>query len=344
MKQKTHDFYNKNYKKMLIIPIILLVLALSIITYTYLTTGDFIHRDVSLTGGTTITLFSNGSASDLQKSISSQITDLEVRSLSDNLGKQTQLIIITSDSSDKVIPILENYLGYKLTSQNSSVESTGSNLSSDFYRQLLIAVLIAFFWMAAVVFIIFTPRWKERILAVVLNILFGIFMGKFFLSFNIYISTIILLAFAITLISLYIKYSTPSFAVMSCAFADIIMTLAVIDIVGMKISGAGIVAFLMLIGYSVDTDILLTTRVLKRRGTSVNSEIFSSFKTGMTMTLTAIAAVSVALIFVYSFQTALNQIFIILLIGLSCDILNTWITNTSLIKWFVESKSSGIKI
>jgi preprotein translocase subunit SecF len=97
----------------------------------------------------------------------------------------------------------------------------------------------------------------------------------------------------------------------------------------------------MLIGYSVDTDILLTTRVLKRKGTSVNSEIFSSFKTGMTMTLTAIASVAVALFFVYSFQTALNQIFTILLIGLSFDIFNTWITNTSLIKWFVEHKIHG---
>lgn len=344
MKQKINEFYNKNYKKILIIPVIILIISLSIIAYTYFTTGDFIHRDVSLTGGTTISIFSSSSALDLQKAILSQVPDIEVRSLSDNTGKQTQLVIVTSESPDKIIPILENYLGYKLTDQNSSIESTGSNLSKDFYRQLLIAVLIAFFWMAAVVFIIFTPKWKERIIAIILNVLLGIFMGKFFLTLNVYLSSIILLAFVITLIFIYIKYSTPSFAVMSCAFADIIMTLAVIDIIGMKISGAGIVAFLMLIGYSVDTDILLTTRVLKRRGTTVNSEIFSSFKTGITMTLTAIAAIAVALIFVYSYHTALNQIFTILLIGLSFDLLNTWVTNTSLIKWFVESKSAGIKI
>jgi preprotein translocase subunit SecF len=140
----------------------------------------------------------------------------------------------------------------------------------------------------------------------------------------------------VTLIYIYIKNSIPSFAVMSCAFADILMTLAVVDLIGMKLSAAGIVAFLMLIGYSVDTDILLTTRVLRRKGTSVNHEIFGSFKTGMTMTLTAIASVAVALSFVYPFETSLNQIFIILLIGLFFDMLNTWITNTALIKWFVE--------
>jgi preprotein translocase subunit SecF len=115
-----------------------------------------------------------------------------------------------------------------------------------------------------------------------------------FFSFPLFISLLVLLFFAIIIVFLYIKYSMPSFAVMFCAFADIIMTLAVVDLIGMKISGAGIVAFLMLIGYSVDTDILLTTRVLTRKDNSLNIEIFGSFKTGMTMTLTAITAIAVA--------------------------------------------------
>lgn len=344
MKEKLNQFYDKNYKKILILPAIILILALSIIAYTYFTTGDFVKRDVSLTGGTAITVLSNASHLELQTVLSKQFPNLEVRSLSDNTGKQIQLVITTSESRDKIVPALESYLGYALNEDNSSIESTGSNLSEGFYKQLLITVLITFFWMAAVVFIIFSSKWKIKIIAIIVNILFGIFMGKIFLSLNIYVSAIILLMFASFLIFLYIKYSAPSFAVMSCAFADIIMTLAVVDLIGMKISGAGIVAFLMLIGYSVDTDILLTTRVLRRRGTSVNSEIFGAFKTGMTMTLTSIAAVAVALIFIYSFQTALNQIFTILLIGLTLDIFNTWITNTSLIKWFVESKSPGVKL
>jgi preprotein translocase subunit SecF len=103
----------------------------------------------------------------------------------------------------------------------------------------------------------------------------------------------------------------------------------------MKISTAGIVAFLMLIGYSVDTDILLTTRMLKLNK-STNSSLFSAFKTGTTMTLTSIIAVSAALIVISPFSTVLNQIFIILLIGLAFDLLNTWITNASIIKWYVS--------
>jgi len=124
---------------------------------------------------------------------------------------------------------------------------------------------------------------------------------------------------------------------MLCAFTSILMTLAVIDIVGMQMSTAGIVAFLMLIGYSVDTDILLTTRLLKRKE-SVNKALFSAFKTGTTMTITSIIAITTALIAVYSFESVLNQIFTILLIGLGFDLLNTWITNASIIKWYVDKK------
>jgi len=51
------NWYNKNYKVLLIIPIILLILSLGYLGYAYYTTGDFIEKDISLTGGTSITIF-----------------------------------------------------------------------------------------------------------------------------------------------------------------------------------------------------------------------------------------------------------------------------------------------
>jgi preprotein translocase subunit SecF len=336
MKEQTTAFYNKHYKTLLILPILLLLVSVFIIGHTYVTTGDVFHKDVSLTGGTTITVSTNAFSGDLLKALSAQIPDVEVNSLLDNSGKQTQLVIVTSQPPEKIQPAIEQFLGEKLTPANSSIEFTGSNLSASFYTQLLIAVIIAFFWMSAVVFVIFAHKLSIKIWVIIINILFGIFLGKIFLALPLILGIIISLIFIALLVYLYFKHSIPSFAVMSCAFADILMTLAVVDLIGMKVSGAGIVAFLMLIGYSVDTDILLTTRVLRRKGTSVNHEVLSAFKTGMTMTLTAIAAIAVSLIFIFRFQTSLNQIFTILIIGLVFDIFNTWLTNTSLIKWFAE--------
>ena len=138
---------------------------------------------------------------------------------------------------------------------------------------------------------------------------------------------------------LYAIHSAPSIAVLIAAFADILFTLVTVNIFGMRISSGGIMAFLMLIGYSVGTDILLTSRVLRRRNESVNSACFGAFKTGIMMTLTAIASIAVGLIFVYRFETVLNQIFIIILIGLVYDIINTWFTNVWIIKWYAESKN-----
>jgi len=337
MKEKFKTFYNKNYKKLLILPALILLISLIYITLFYIQTGDIINKDVSLTGGTTITLFSDISSSELKSSLSEKFEDFSIRTITDNTGKQTQIIItVPEEKTQDLKDALENYLGYGLTIENSSIETISSSLSSDFYKQLIVAVLLAFFWMAAVVFIIFAKGGKIKFWVIVLNILLGFFMGYFFLRINLYISVPIFIVFAAFLIYIYIKNSVPSFAVMLSAFADITMTLALVNFLGMKISTAGIVAFLMLIGYSVDTDILLTTRVLKRKE-NVNKALFSAFKTGTTMTLTSIIAVTAALIVVYSFASVLNQIFAILLIGLGFDLFNTWITNASIIKWYAES-------
>jgi preprotein translocase subunit SecF len=56
------------------------------------------------------------------------------------------------------------------------------------------------------------------------------------------------------------------------------------------------------------------------------------------MTLTAIVAVGIALIFTYSLSPILAQMFTIILIGLCFDILNCWITNASILKWYGEAK------
>ena len=99
---------------------------------------------------------------------------------------------------------------------------------------------------------------------------------------------------------------------------------------------AGIAAFLMLIGYSVDTDILLSMRVLKMKEGSVMDRVYSAMKTGLTMNITTLAAVAVTLSFILSLD--IKQVMIIILIGLLVDIVNTWIQNAGLLRWHLEKK------
>lgn len=287
-------FYNKYYKLSLILPLILLILSLSYLVYFYSQNNDILKRDVSLTGGTTITIYNSEiNIDEMNSALSSSLQNFYIRSISDfRTGKQEAVLVQTTSEIEETTKVVEEFLGFKLNEDNSSIEFTGSSLSDSFYKQLRWAIIIAFILMALVVFLIF-------------------------------------------------RTFVPSFAVILSGFADIVMTLTLVDFLGWKISSAGIVAFLMLIGYSVDTDIMLTSRLLKRKEEAINSRIYSAFKTGMTMTLTSIAAVIVALIITSNFSDILKQIFSILTIGLSFDILNTWVSNASILKWYVEKKERG---
>ncbi len=291
--KKLASFHDKHYKLLLLIPITILILAFVYMFIFYSNTGDFIDRDISLTGGTSVTIFEKLNIEDLERDLSGKLEGISTREIYDLITREQKAVILeTKSDGEETRKVLEEYLGFELDEKNSSFEFTGSSLSESFFRQLLIAILLAFIFMAIVVFIIF-------------------------------------------------RTFVPSAAIVLAAFADIFMTLALFNFLGLKMSSAGIVAFLMLIGYSVDTDILLTTRILKRHEETLNQKIFGAFKTGITMTLTSLLAITLALVIVQSFSLVLTQIFTILVIGLSFDILNTWVTNVSILKWYVKNKNEN---
>lgn len=128
----------------------------------------------------------------------------------------------------------------------------------------------------------------------------------------------------------------PSVAVVVSAFADMVMTAATMNIIGIPLTLGTTAALLMLIGYSVDSDILLTNRVLKRQG-KLADKLKGAFDTGIIMTSTTFAAVMAMLIvsWIGSVQI-LMEISAVLLIGLVFDVLNTWLTNAALLKWYVQ--------
>jgi|SRR3989338_2074209 len=294
-KKSFGEFHDKNYKLLLLIPLTLFLFSIIYEINFYNQHNDFMKKDISLTGGTTITINSEIDANTLKKELSGKLEALETREIYDILSnKQKAVILETTTNAEETRKVVEEYLGYSLTEENSSTEFTGSTLSKNFYNQLILAMIISFILMAIVIFLIF-------------------------------------------------RIFVPSFAVIFSAFADIIMTLVMVNLLGMNVSSAGIVAFLMLIGYSVDTDILLTNRVLKGTEGTLNNKIYGAFKTGITMTLIAILSVVSALLIIRSFSEVLSQIFTIIFIGLMFDLLNTWVTNVSILKWYVINKQNKIK-
>ena len=64
--------------------------------------------------------------------------------------------------------------------------------------------------------------------------------------------------------------------------------------------------------------------------------VYGAIRTGMTMTLTTLAALVVSLFFVQS--EVIKQIMIILLIGLIVDMIMTWIMNVGILRLYLEKK------
>jgi len=124
----------------------------------------------------------------------------------------------------------------------------------------------------------------------------------------------------------------PSVAIVLSAFSDIVITAAIMNIVGIPLTLSTTAALLMLIGYSVDSDVLLTTRLLKRQG-KVEEKLSGAYRTGIIMTTTTIAAVIAMLVVTAIGQVeVIFQIAAVLLIGLFVDLMNTWVLNAGILK------------
>lgn len=281
-------FFVRHHRKLLIIPLVLLVASLAIIGAHRARTGQLLEMGVSLKGGLSVTIASDDlDAARLRDHLAREFPgqDISVRVFSE-LGRQKGVIIESGEvKEDRLLESAEalvpNVRGI------SSIETIGPTLAANFSAQMLRALLLAF-------------------------------------------------AFMVVVVLYYFRTGVPGLAVILAVVADMIMTLAAVDLLGIKVSTAGVAAFLMLIGYSVDTDILLSTRVLKHSGGTVPFRIFSSFRTGITMTLTTIVAVTAGLLITQS--EVIRQIMAIILIGLVADIINTWITNASILLIYFERK------
>jgi preprotein translocase subunit SecF len=282
--------YETKYKKLLLIPIILVVLAFIQIGVQFSTTGDFVNRGISLKGGSTITIDYDPSINidELESHLATTFAraDIIVRTLS-SAGQVTKIAVDSDAQDDTEIQALIASINQLIPLQQGeySVEVVGSSLGKSFFQQTAIALIVAFLLMGVVVLI-------------------------------------------------YFRKVVPAFTVMASAFFDILITLAIFNLTGIKLSSAGIAAFLMIIGYSVDTDILLNTRLVKRTEGTEPERIYSAMKTGLTMTATTLTAVLVSIIFVQS--EIVKQIMIILFIGLLVDTLMTYVFNVGILRMYLE--------
>ena len=303
IKQTLFEIYDKKYKALLIIPFLILFFSLAQIGWQVYKTGDFMKKDVSLKGGVTVTI-----------PINANVDTAKIQKQIHSGFPHNDIAVRSLRSAGSVIGIIveADIDGNNKIEVEKLLASISESLQIDLAKvnygiEIIGSSLGASFF-------------RESLIALAVSFLF---MGL--------------------VVLIYFRTFIPSIAIILAAFSDMVFALAVMNIMDIRIGTAGIAAFLMLIGYSVDTDILLSVRVLKRKEGSVMDRIISSIKTGMTMTIIAIISTIVALAVTQS--EVIRQIMLILLIGLIADIFNTWIQNVGLLRIYVERKSKkGIQI
>ena len=287
-------------KKLIAIPLILLLISLIVLTYTYVQPPVYphsphspAHLGMDFIGGTMVEIRTDETSEELTAKFSAFPVELVGKT---DVGNKTMIQFGPMSESQK--EELENMLDEQYESGQYEIPKSMNPVFGERFRnQAVRAVIIAFVLMAIVVFVVFR--------------------------------TVI-----------------PPLAVIFAAFSDIVIAVACMDIIGMELSLGTVAALLMLIGYSVDSNILLTTNLLRKKG-DLNEKVRNAMKTGITMTSTTLSAVF-AMFFVsssihlFSAHFApipmLREISIVLLFGLVMDLMNTWLLNAGILRWYLEKK------
>lgn len=157
-------------------------------------------------------------------------------------------------------------------------------------------------------------------------------LGSLFLQ---QVTNVLAVAFVLMSIVIFIVYRrlVSSFAIVFAALSNILTTLAVSSLLGIEISFAGFAGLLMLIAYTVDTNIVLTTKVLR----TTPEEFKKKYRLALTTGLTLIATITItmtAVVFL-SASTLLVNVAQVLVIGFLSDLPFTWIMNAGLLEMHV---------
>ncbi|MBI5390128.1 hypothetical protein HZB02_01450 [Candidatus Woesearchaeota archaeon] len=336
-------FYLRYQKQIILVPIFLIIFSLLQLGFQWSTTGDILNKGVSLKGGVELTIPSH-QVVDL-KNIEQQLrvsfprNDLTVRALKQvvtTVGFQVDIDIDGNNPQDraKLIAVINNVLQTNLKEGDYTLNTMGPSLGASFFAEVRRAVLVAFLFMSTVIYLYFGDKGLFKWILPLISLADSLLLLEGKSLFTDIMGSVVFIAILVY----FLRSSVPSFAVVIAALADILLTIAVVNLLGMKVSIAGVAAFLMLIGYSVDTDILLSTRVLKNKQGTMDERIFSSIKTGGLMSITTLITTFVGYFVAQS--SVVKEIMIIICIGMVADMIMTWLLNAVMLRNYVLRKGT----
>ncbi len=343
--------YDSNYKRLMIVPVVLTFIFLFII---------FIHPKVTLgldfVGGTRMVVNTDAlPEKETQDLLTNQLGLPEVRvtRVVSPLGSSTRIEYAEPKNISDARTELESALTNKTTNPElaktqlkNAISLVGGTPSFDTVDELITqaaqaineesqsisssvrTALIQEFSLPAN-----TPFTTEEVAPTV---------GKEFLANALQVA-VVSIVLLVGVIFVFFREWVPSLAIVEAALFDMLTAVALTTLFGFSFTLSTVASLLMLVGFSVDTDILLTTRLLKRKDKDVLTRANDTLLTGLTVTATVIGASIVMLVVSYLAQiTIVFEIAAIVLFGMLGDVVATWFTNAPILLWYWEKKHGSL--
>ncbi|MDP3741796.1 MAG: hypothetical protein Q8R15_00605 [Candidatus Micrarchaeota archaeon] len=365
-----NPYSSKNYKYLAIVPTVLFILALGLIFFKGIPQG------VDLRGGILLNVQTSGSVNvdALQKSIESVAPVANIRTFQGPNGIGVEIEIennaLLASVEDKVkalqskdsqlrelevnASLTENVDEIKTLNQKQSALNAEILTQSTQVLEQLNSSYVGTDGHVSVRKVVEVygnsqDAYREGIITAVKSAVnvtghsfreVGPSLSKFFLEKA---QGILLYSFILAALVVLILFRSivPSIAVISGAVVDIVVTLGAMSLFNIPLSLASIAGLLMLIGFSLDTDVMLTMRVLKRKEGTANERAYGAFKTGALMNLTSIGAFGVlTLTGLYLQIPVYYQLGLVAVIGSIVDFAATWGANAVFVLKYAESQEA----
>ncbi len=355
-----NPYENKNYKKLIFIPLVLIIISLALIFLNGIPEG------IDLKGGMLITFQTNATINPgvLEQKLSPFSKTVTVTTFSVPSGNGVEVELENNPALTKAESDLEQL--QTLDSLYVSAEVNNTLSTSDFQslrQQVLSQAQLVLsdvnstasvgnststaLSVAQSAYSSALNAYGNNIISVINSVApisnysvntVGATLSALFLS---QARTILIYAFILSAIVIFLIFRaiTPSSIVIIGALSDILITLGGMSLLSIPLTLDSIAAILMLIGFSLDTDVLLTIKVLKREEGNVYDRAFDAMKTGFMMNITTIGAFAVLLLVGLVFQiSAYYEIGAVACIGGLVDFVATWGLNAVLVLDHAEKK------
>ncbi|MBR9679435.1 MAG: hypothetical protein GOU99_00085 [Candidatus Altiarchaeota archaeon] len=276
------EWYSLNYRKLLIIPVIVFILTAAIFFQNYQRDGEFFKKDIDLSGGTIVTIYTESVSDDMRQTFEQM--DISVREIKSYDTSEVLAIILEAGPEHDPDELSELV---NASFSEFDVRHVGPAMGKSFMTSAKLAIALGFIAMGLALALTF----KKPIVALTVILSGGL---------NVFEAAALMTQF------------------------------------GVKLAPHTIGALLMLMGWSVDSEVLFDTKILKDTAGDPKERALQAMKTAMTMS----AALIAALLALYYFSTSklISDIALVLLLGAIFDIINTWFQSLSMVLWYVEAK------